>query len=351
MTDDQLTFRQARNRLKQRFGTGDGEILAWVLSDDLPALLDDGREPRLVTGGELYQLLADAALGLGVPERENLAELKEAFLFKPKDIEDFQPEDRFLTFEQAVARLDASATDGDSRTGLACWVTRGGAGPGTPLEAVVLDFSREVETLVEEAGDLVLISRSELDKIIRTDFEVEPGGTGEEREDHPLAVFRAMDKLTWKEITIKWELDKSQLQVEARDIPRWVSLEQLGLVRKDDGRLNRGGRMLEQFALMAELSKEDDGAETAREELSRQLRKAFRLKGSPFRQWGQGGGPKFRLEIPSDKAGRGGTVSLDREVADPTLSPEEQHASFEEWNRKIRNNQDPEYPIDDSLDD
>lgn len=156
---------------------------------------------------------------------------------------------------------------------------------------------------------------------------------------HPLACFRKMNNLAFKEIKIRIDPERLVLRISARNKETAISFNALGLVRKNEITLNAQGYVLMALA-NTDFDSNGRGAKRAVSRLSKSLRDAFCTQDQPFQKLK----PRFRIYVPKDreaqyKAGKR-TVTFDdarpaRESTDPTL--------------QFLKNHDPEFNPDEAL--
>lgn len=133
-------------------------------------------------------------------------------------------------------------------------------------------------------------------------------------EECELSVFKSMERLLFKEITICIDPDKYVLRVSARDKKATISFRILGLTNKNEITLNRQGEIFIDMA-NGNYSPDESGKVRAISRLSNSLRKAFGTKDSPFLK----GKPQFKLNIPkyteAKRRAAYRTITYDDEIA------------------------------------
>jgi len=115
-------------------------------------------------------------------------------------------------------------------------------------------------------------------------------------DSHPLAIFRAMDNLKFKEIKFRIDPEKLVLRILARGKEATTAFKEIGITKKNEITLNRQG---DTFMAMANktFNSKTPGATRTISRLSASLRDAFDTPDSPFST----SKPRFKLSIPKNK--------------------------------------------------
>jgi len=155
---------------------------------------------------------------------------------------------------------------------------------------------------------------------------------------HPLAIFRSMENLIFKEIKIRIDPEKLALRISARGKEATTPFSAIGITKKNEITPNRQGKI---FMAMANgnFVYEQRGTDRAISRLSKSLREAFDTPDSPFLT----NKPQFQLSIPKDKDAKQHAIRRTTGYSDTRKACEPTDA------QAFLQDHDPDYDPDDDL--
>ena len=238
--------------------------------------------------------------------------------FVEKDISNFQPTDRYITGKALIERWNAlpgiqpnafiCAKIAESRLWDIHPIYGGTVGSSPddtgypPLESGLFLLSQveqiEAEDFTQEKNTSIAKCKDSVAQETGSGNVASPlkGSYLSTSAPPPLAVFREMDNLRFKEIKIRIDPENFVLRISARGAEVTTSFRAIALFKKNEVTLNKQGKV---FMAMANrtFSPEERGALRAVSRLSRSLRVAFDTGDSPFSE----STPQFQLSIPKEK--------------------------------------------------